>query len=323
MSAADAVVELDPATGAHVRSFPVAKGPAGLFIKGRRLVAACPASASLDVVDLEANAVVGRVALSGRSPNTLFSSKADNPYVYAMCGKVDNLGDSEVDQVDLSALRVRRQWPAQGWRQSYPLHVAMSADGLRVVVDGRGMVTPSGASLMAVNEEKAEFIDLNYLHDSFGPIVAGPLGRWWVLGRALYTPDLASSLRTFVGSPVAFHPSLDLVASLTDAKGNPWFPDHGFAPLSGGPAKLAFQSLSDAAPRGAVDLGVLGDPTPTQPTVALAFAQGRPVPADPLLKFDAPRGRVVCAWKQQAFVVSLAAAEVAASPVVRLARRLA
>jgi hypothetical protein len=313
----DSVVELDPASGARRARFTVARGPTELFIKGRRLVAACPSTASLDVVDIETNQVDGRVQLAGKGPYALFGSKADNPYVYAICNTGTAWWGGEVFQVDVRALTVRGRTRVQGWRESNPVHVAMSDDGRWIAPDARGVSSPSGADLMAVDEAKPSFLNVVHLHDTFGPIVAGPHNRGWALGASLFAEDLSGPVRTFRGSPVAIHPSLDLVASLTDADGRPLVPPYG-PPAGKGPVRLEFQTLSAARTLGAVVLGPLGGEAP-QPRPGVDSQSGRPVPEDPFLRFDAARGRLVCAWRQQAFVLDLAKLGIDAPPLLQLA----
>ena len=317
LAGGDAVVEVDPATGASPARFAVAKGPTELFIKGRRLVVACPSTSSLHVVDLRTNKVAGQVQLSGKGPYALFGSKAANPYVYAICNTGGAWWDGEVFQVDLDALAVRNRVPVQQWGQSHPVHVAMSDDGRRISPDARGASMPSGGDLMAVDEEKPSFLGVRHLHESFGPTVAGPHNRWWALGSSLFARDLTGPIRTFAGSPVAIHPTLDLVASLTDAAGKPLVPPSGRAQAKG-PVGLAFQALSTARDLGRVALGPIGDGEPPQPGPGAGPQNGRPGPGDPFLRFDAARGRLVCAWRRQGYVLELERLGIDPRPLLQL-----
>ncbi|WP_153556652.1 YncE family protein [Roseimaritima sediminicola] len=203
--------------GGKVRSIAVAGDPTELIIKRDLLVVACTKSPSLVLIDLARNEIAGSVQLPGTGPYALFCSQADNPYVYAICKTGSAWWDGEVFQVDTQALEIRAQQQVQPWRQSHPIHVAMSRDGNWIVVDARGKSTPSGGDLMKVDEEAFTFTQVRGHHESFGQIVPGPRNRYWTLGNLLYPLDITEQVRAFGGTPVAIHPTFDLAASL---KGN-------------------------------------------------------------------------------------------------------
>lgn len=209
------VIEFD-STPKEVRRFPVKVAPRELLIKGNLLVVGCTRSPLLQVIDLDSNEIKGEIALSGQGPNSLFCSAVDNNLVYCVCNTGNSWWDGEVFQCDLKTMKIRKQVKVSGWGQSHVTHVAMSRDGKWIVPDARGASSPSGADLMKVDEEQATFTQIRDYHDSFGQIVAAPSNRFWTFGPSLYTLDITQMVRTFAGSPVAIHPTLDLVVSKTE-----------------------------------------------------------------------------------------------------------
>lgn len=209
----DEVIEFD-STGKEVRRIEVNTSPDQMMIKGDMLIVGCTKSPSLVVIDLTSNQKKGEIKLNGKGPYSLFCSQVDNGFVYCVCSTGTAWWDGKVFQCDLKTMKIRKEIAVSTWGQSHVVHVAMSPDGNWIVADARGASSPSGAHLMKVNEEECTFEQLQHHHDSFGPIVAAPSNRFWALGKALYSQDLSKMLRTFGGEPVAFHPNLDLAASL-------------------------------------------------------------------------------------------------------------
>ncbi len=309
------VVEIDPASSEPKTQFTVAARPTELFIKGRRLVAACQSTSSLYVIDLDTNKVLGNVQLTGKGPYALFGSKADNPYVYAICNTGSAWWDGEVFQVDVAARSIRGRVRVQRWNQSHPVHVVMSDNGRWISPDARGASSPSGGDLMEVDESTLEFRGRQHLHESFGPTIAAPQNRGWVLGSTLYAIDLTGPIRTFAGAPVAVHPRLDLVASLVDSAQKPLVQPTG-APVTNSTVSVVFQTHSQARTLKNLVLGPLVD----------AFAeprdsgnvQGVRGGSDPYIRFDAKRERLVVTWRQIGYIVDLKKAGVEAAPALVL-----
>lgn len=214
LSDRDEVIEFD-SNGKEVRRIEVNTSPGQMMIKGDMLIVGCTKSPSLVVIDLTTNQKKGEIKLNGKGPYSFFCSQVDNSFVYCVCNTGTAWWDGKVFQCDLKTMKIRKEVAVSTWRQSHVIHVAMSPDGNWIVPDARGASSPSGADLMKVNEEECTFEQLQHHHDSFGPIVAAPSNRFWALGKALYSQDLSKMLRTFGGEPVAFHPNLDLVASLS------------------------------------------------------------------------------------------------------------
>ena len=213
-SALDGDQVIEYSTSGEVRRFSVGSHPDELLLKGDQLIVGCSKSPSLHVIDLKTNQSIGVVKLSGKGPYALFCSKAEDNYVYCICNPGTAWWDGQVFQVDMRTMKVRRQVKVQPWGQSHPMHVAMSADGKWIVPDARGHSSPSGADLMKVDSETLTFTQVRDYHSSFGPITAGPLNRFWMLGNHLYTLDLTKKVRSFSGRTCAIHPKHDLVASL-------------------------------------------------------------------------------------------------------------
>jgi len=206
------IVEFD-CNAKEVRRIKIADTPASMIIKRDNLIIACKKNPSLHIFDLQTNQVTGVIPIAGSGPTALFCSQVDNPYVYCISNTGSAWWDGEVFQADIRKFQVRKRMKVQPWGQSHVMNVAMSRDGKWIVPDARGASSPSGADLMKVDEEEATFIQIRDYHDSFGPIVAGPMNRYWTFGNALYSLDIAKRIRSFAGSPVAIHPQFDLVAS--------------------------------------------------------------------------------------------------------------
>ncbi len=225
LSGGDKVVEFSRESGKELRRFEVGGNCRQMLIKGDYLVVAAKSGVSLYVINLKTNEVAGRVALEGDGPYAMFCSKADNPYVYAICNTGDAWWDGELFQVNVEELKTRNRAAIQGWRESGAQHVAISPDGKFAVADQRPGTSPSGAGLMAVNEDEFEFANSLHIHDSFGVITAGPNNRFWTLGNLLIPIDFQTTrvsrfgdpnpIREFAGSPVTIHPKQDLVASMS------------------------------------------------------------------------------------------------------------
>lgn len=211
------VVEYD-LDGAEVASYDVDPDPTEMIVKGDHLVVACEKTSSFNVIDLKANKLIGKVQLGGKGPYGLFCSKVDNGYVYGLSNSGSSWFEAEVFQIDIHQMKIRKRLKVQRWGQSHPIHVAMTPDGNWVIPDARGKTSPSGADLMRVDEEECKFTQIRDHHSSFGQIEAGPANRYWTLGNKLYPLDIKQSMRSFTGSPVAIHPTYDLVASFSESK---------------------------------------------------------------------------------------------------------
>lgn len=222
----DSVIEYD-LNGDEVRKHAVEPEPTEMIVKGDFLVVGCQKSSSFSVINLKTNKVVGKIDLAGKGPYALFCSKVDNGFVYGISNTGSAWWDGEVFQADLKTMKVRKRVKVQQWGQSHAVHVAMSADGNWIIPDARGQSSPSGADLMRVDETECTFTQVRDHHSSFGQIQAGPANRYWTLGNKLYPLDMKASVRNFTGTPVAIHPSYDLVASFT-------------------PSSLNFEKFSDA-----------------------------------------------------------------------------
>ncbi len=274
------VAEYEPASGQEVRRWAVGPEPGEMMVKGHRLVVAPRRPPALVAIDLKANRVEHTVPLAGKGPYALFCSRAANAYAYAICNTGDAWWDGELFQVDLDKGAVRHRSPVRGWRQSHPVHVAMSPDGRWMVPDARGVSGPSRADLLEVDEEKPAFRNVRGHHQSFGQIVAARAGRFWFLGNRLYPLDLTAETRSYSGTPCDLHGKLDLVAG---------------AKAGSGGVTLVFETFSGAEPVGSLDIGRF---------IAPQGSAGRPAP-DPLLRFDAERGRLCYGHGSRAVVVDL------------------
>ncbi|PHR93851.1 MAG: hypothetical protein COA78_32630 [Blastopirellula sp.] len=272
---ADLVVEYG-SDGSKLREFKVGGEPVELLIKGSRLIVGCKKSTAMYVIDLTKNEVQGSVSVEGKGPYALFCSKVDNSYAYCISNTGSAWWDGEVFQIDLQAMNIRKRVKIQRWGQSHALHVAMSADGKWIVPDARGASSPSGADLMAMNEEECTFTQTRDHHQSFGQMVAGPNGRFWTFGNSLYPLDITASLRKFTGSPVAIHPQLNLAVSLESG------------------ASLVFESFSDATSLKRITL-----PTETNSTTY------RSNKFNPILQYDLVNHRVFLGMGRQAFLVDM------------------
>lgn len=263
LSDGDEVVEYGP-SAREVRRFKVGPTPTEMILKRDRLIVACTKSPSLHVIDLKTNNNLGAIEVNGRGPYGMFCSQVGNGYAYCICNTGDAWWDGEIFQVDLNAMKIRKQQKVQGWGQSHVLHVAMSRDGKWIVPDARGASSPSGADLMKVDEDELTFTQIRDYHKSFGQMVAGPFNRYWTFGSVLYTLDITKSIRTFSGSPVAIHPRLDLAVSRT----------------SNG---LVLERFSDASPIVSVPLEAPAKTSRTSgpPTHARSL-----VASDPTIQFD-------------------------------------
>jgi len=268
------VVEFD-SNAKEVRRIKVGETPASMVVKLDSLIIACKKTPSLHIFDLKTNQTTGFIPIAGSGPNALFCSQVDNPYVYCISNTGSAWWDGEVFQADIQKLEIRKRVKVQPWGQSHVINVAMSRDGKWIVPDARGASSPSGADLMKVDEEEATFIQIRDYHESFGPIVAGPISRYWTFGNALYSLDITKRIRTFAGSPVAIHPQFDLVASKVQ---------NG----------IALERLSDATTIDQVSF----DGSPVMPTEKLAG--GRPVRTvarvsdNSTVQFDLKNNQVFC-----------------------------
>ncbi len=210
------VVEYQPKTG-EVRRFKVGETPEEMIIKRDQLIVGCKKSPALFVIDLNTNQVAGSVKLIGKGPHALFCSQVDNNLVYCLCNTGAAFPDGEVFQIDSENLQVRKQLKTQTWGHDVR-HVVMATDGKWMSLDARGASSPSGAYLLKVDEDQGTFTQIFGHHDSFGELVAGPANRYWTLGNHLYSLDMTQKIRSFTGSPVAIHPTLDLAVSYVSGK---------------------------------------------------------------------------------------------------------
>jgi hypothetical protein len=307
---ANHIVEYDSLTGKTLRIFDMPGGPLQLAIKSHWLIAACPQDKSLGVIDLKTDSVAGSVPLESKGLFGVFASKADNPYVYAVCTQEDGSPLFEIVQVDCKTKEVRKRQSLQGVQRATPIvHAAMSVDGKWLVTDARGQRSPSGAELISADEEAGEFKHAFYVHQDFGQIAADPSGRWWTMGAELYPIDLSASglsasARRFAGSPVAIHPTRDLVASVVS------------------PESLMLQAFSGGNAGQQISL-VAGDQaqTPTAATSPLpggsrSAPRARPprrtsggMPyVDSVLRFDLKHDRLIYASGDNAYLIDTAAA---------------
>ncbi len=295
-----AVVEYRVDSGAEARRFKVGAKPGEMLIKGYRLIVGTASGPSLFAIDLRRNKVQGEVKLAGKGPYGLFCSRAKNPYVYAICNTGTAWWDGEVFQVDIEKLTVRNRVKVQNnWRQSHPKNVVMSMDGKWVLVNARGASSPSRADLMEVDETECTFADVHGYHESFGQFTAGPNGRFWMLGQKLYSLDIQKMLREFSGSPVAIHPTLDLVVGLegvgSRSRSRSRSGPDGSRPL------LNFQRFSTGESLTTVILPVATSISPsTRPSSDREAERD-----DPTLQFDVKNGRVFCSLDDRGYVVDV------------------
>lgn len=270
----DEVVEFD-SSAKEVRRIKVGAEPGEMIVKRDHLVIACKKSPSLHVFDLKTNQLAGTVSIDGVGPIALFCSQVDNSFVYCISNTGSAWWDGEVFQADIQKFVVRKRVKVQPWGQSHVMNVAMSRDGKWIVPDARGASSPSGADLMKVDEDEATFTQVRDYHDSFGPIVAGPMNRYWIFGNALYSLDITKRMRTFAGSPAAIHPEFDLVASKLDSG-------------------IVLERLSDASRIGQLSFDGMQEATATT-----ALDQRRPQPnsfsiTDSVVQFDLKHNLIFC-----------------------------
>ena len=211
----DSILEVDR-RGSIIRKFPVDTNATDLLIKQNHLMVACTKNPSVQVFSLDDNTLKGTVKLGDKPPICLFCSAIPNSLVYVVCK-----GPSKryLAQVEITECKIRNSATAD-WEQRSATHVAMSPNGKWIVPDARGRTSPSGADLMRVDEDKFEFKQVRDYHDSFGPMFAGPHGRFWAFGHQLYSLDIRKKLREFRNAKknetvIDIHPQLDLVAVLT------------------------------------------------------------------------------------------------------------
>jgi hypothetical protein len=300
------VVEYDPTTGKPIREIPIPEAPRLLFAKGGKLAVATDGGPSVFVVDLKTNQVEGKVPLAGAAPTTLFGSKAANPYVYAICRAPNSSGGGDLYQVDLSARRVRKTSPISTWRQSSAAHAAMAPDGRTMVVDARASSSPSGATLMRVDEEKLEFADLVHLHESFPPMSVDPAGRFWTFGTALHNMQDLKKVRQLRGvGELAIHPTYDLALAVGgDAEPKRFWER---LPIS----SLLLQTFSTAETLAEVWVVEPPPALPAGQTKPKTTRRPTPVPAstvfadDPALGFDLAHDRAFVGYRSTAWVVDL------------------
>ena len=309
MPTADAVVEYDPATGKELRRLAIKGNPAEMVLKGHWLVAACPKSAALALIDLKENKVSGTVSLSGSVIRDLFCSKADNPYVYALCDP--NAGGMPAANVPLAPgsvtahllvrvdLKRKEALPvasaASGgsiWIQQNLLPVAMARDGQRLLVCWYNGGFTRASGLFDVDEGAGTFQQLpsgiNGVR-GYGAVTAA--GRWWTVGNCLFPTEPGPPLRTFAGSPVAIHPVLDLAASLQESQ-------------------LVLQTFSAAETLKEIDLPdapVAEGPQPgvASPARGPGAAAPPPTAATETVQYDLAGSRVFCGLASKGYVVGL------------------
>lgn len=278
----DFVLEFDSDTGTESRRFQVGLRPRQLALKGRRLVVGIEDGPSLAIINLDTNKVEGSTTLEGEGPFDVACSKAENSFVYAVC-----MEPPVVLQVDIAERRVRGRKPSHNWMLSNPTHFVMSVDGRYALTDARRETSPSGAALTLVDEADFEFSAVTNYHESFGPLVAGPSGRFWLLGNQLFPrklPVQPEPLREFAGAPAAIHPDLDLVVSLTQDR-RQWV--------------LVFQSFTTSETFTRLPLAQVPEDIRETLKKRRTFCDGA------TLQFDAPRKRLFFGWADAASVISL------------------
>ena len=197
-------------------------------------------------------------------------------------------------------------------------HVAMSADGKWALGDNIGNESPQNiaAALGNFDEDAATFTPALFVRDKIEQIKADPCGRWWTMGANLYSADMPTSgtppkmlppLRTFAGSPVAIHPTLDVAVSVSgDSLVFQNFSDAGHS--------KQYKFSSEEAP---VDTEQPGDPNARRPGTVKRPPRAAPppglpfgfnVPAEntavmPCLAFDLAHDRVIYALGDMAYVL--------------------
>ncbi len=308
MPTADAVVEFDPATGKELRRLAIKGSPAEMVLKGHWLVAACPKSAALALIDLKENKVSGTVSLSGSGIRDLFCSKADNPYVYALCDP--NAGGIPAGNVPINPgtvtahslvrvdLKRKEAFPvasaASGsnlWIQQNLLPAAMARDGQRLLVCWYNGGFTNAGGLFDVAEGAGTFQQLPFgINGVRGYGAVTTAGRWWTVGNCLFPMEPGPPLRTFAGSPVAIHPALDLAASLQESQ-------------------LVLQTFSAAETLKEIDLPdapVAEGPQPGVPARGPGAAGPPATAATETVQYDLAGGRVFCGLASKGYVVGLA-----------------
>ena len=203
-----------------------------MAVKGHWLAVACPKSNSLTVVDLKLNKVAGNIPLAGTGPCILFCSKAANPYVYALYNLTNGRTGQEVFQVDCDKLSLRNRCFLQGVNARDVRHTVMSVDGKWILSDARGSgsIQPergfkASTKSFSASRTYSTFIRISELS---GRIRRAAIGRsekcctLWIeaSATAVVGVNVANGFgepaRKFEGSPVAIHPSCDLVVSAKD-----------------------------------------------------------------------------------------------------------
>jgi hypothetical protein len=227
----DVVAEYDPTSGKEVRRFTVGQEPRHLVVKGRMLVAATSDPAAVWFIDLERNEVLPPVALPAE-PKALFCSAADNPFVYVL-GKPSGQGDT-VWQIDSRERRILGNLKGDIERSTIHANLAaVSFDGLALMVNE--------SYLFVLDEKNGKARQLLHFTDfrQRRPLGLDQNSRYWTVGGNLYPLDLRIGptdkrarqtqsalaprklpppLHEFEGSPIALHPTLDLVAGIVDRK---------------------------------------------------------------------------------------------------------
>lgn len=281
LSESNEVLEFD-AQGKETQRIKVGPIPKELIVKRDRLVIGCTKSPELHVVDINSGKTQGTIALNGKGPTALFCSDVDNGLVYCVCNTGDAWWDGEVFHCDIKAMKVLKKTKVQGWGQSHVIHVAMSRDGKWIVPDARGVSSPSGADLMKVNEAEGTFTQVRNYHDSFGPMVADPSNRYWTFGNHLYTLDISKRVRSYGGSTVAIHPSLDMAISKINSG-------------------IVIERFSDAAPVATVPLGREAQ----EPRQGRQATEGQGTDIDPVIQIDTKHQQVFVGTKRKGFWVDL------------------
>ncbi len=300
----DDVVEFSPESGKEVRRWRVAQRPRQIVIKGHRLVVSADevGLGLLCVINLQSNEIEGQIALGGKNPAGLCCSKADNPSVYVFCDTAP--GSARIVQADIVGRRIQNRVPCDRWVVMEPFCAAMSADGRYLVTQGENVV-----QLLEVDETKGTLQSKFSRRNPFGPVAAGPASRFWVIGKTLLPPNLVhgepnwtslTGIRDFGGSPVAIHPTLDLVVHTGVDPVETYQPD--FQPA------LIFETFSKASPPISVPL----------PTAENEKYKAWSYAFSSTLQFDARRNRVLFGLGNHAHVLDMSQLDLPSEPLLLL-----
>ena len=281
------VIEYDGRSGQQVRAFDVSPAPEHLIIKNEILCVGCTQSPRIVFINLKSNDVVGELEIKGKGPYGFFCSQVANPYIYCF-SKQDGSSRGVLMQIDIQKKSIRKQQTTERW-PARPVNVAMSADGKWIVPDARGESSPSGADLMEVDEESFEFVQLADYHKSFGQIVASPFSRFWTLGDKLYSLDIQKEVRSYAGTPLAIHPTYDLVAGFNESS-------------------VIFQQFSDTKKLATVSFPKVESTEAESKKKSRRSSSSRKrenLKTNVCLQFDFKNETVVAAKRDKAYIVSL------------------